>query len=64
MRQHTNLAKTTVFKYFQLLQELEYIQAVEGSANTGFKYVISYCDNLEKLKARIKQDLAQQLENL
>ncbi|PHK25849.1 hypothetical protein VF13_42380, partial [Nostoc linckia z16] len=64
VRQHTNLAKTTVFKYFQLLQELEYIQAVEGSANTGFKYVISYCDNLEKLKARIKQDLAQQLENL
>lgn len=64
IRQHTNLAKTTVFKYFQLLQELEYIQAVEGTANTGFKYVVSYWDNLEKLKARVKQDLTLQLENL
>ncbi|MGQ2983157.1 hypothetical protein [Flavobacterium sp.] len=64
VRQYTNLAKTTVFKYFQLLQELEYIQAVEGSANTGFKYVISYWDNIEKLKARVKKDLTQQLESL
>lgn len=64
IRQHTNLAKTTVFKYFQLLQELEYIKAVEGSANTGFKYVVSYWDNMEKLRARVKQDLSQQLEKL
>ncbi|TRW21463.1 hypothetical protein FMM05_20135 [Flavobacterium zepuense] len=64
IRQETKLAKTTVFKYMQLLQELEYIQAVEGSVNKGFKYVISYWDNMEKLKARIKQDLNKQLETL
>lgn len=64
IRQETKLAKTTVFKHFQLLQELEYIQAVEGSANKGFKYVVSYWDNLEKLRAKVKKELNQQLESL
>jgi hypothetical protein len=48
----------------QTLQELEYIQAVEGSPNKGFKYVISYWDNLEKIKAKIKEDLNKQLDKL
>lgn len=64
IRQETNLAKTTVFKYMQLLQELEYIQAVQGSVNKGFKYVISYWDNMEKLKAKVKEDLNKQMETL
>ena len=46
----------------QLLQELEYIQAVEGSVNKGFKYVVCYWDNMEKLKAKIKTELHNQLE--
>lgn len=64
IRQETKLAKTTVFKYMQLLQELEYIQAVEGSANKGFKYVVSYWDSMEKLKVKIKEDLNKQTEML
>ena len=64
IRQELNISKTSAFKYVQLLQELEYIQAVEGSTNKGFKYVVSYWDNMEKLKAKIKADLHNQLEAL
>lgn len=61
VRQGLNMSSTSAFKYFQTLQELEYIQAVEGSVNKGFKYTISYWDNMEKLKAKIKDDLNKQL---
>lgn len=61
VRQDLNMSKTSSFKYFQTLQELEYIQVVEGSVNKGFKYTISYWDNMEKLKAKIKEDLNKQL---
>jgi energy-coupling factor transporter ATP-binding protein EcfA2 len=64
VRQHTNMGRATVHGYFKMLQDLEYIQCVEGSANTGYKYVITFWDNMEKLKARIKQELNQQLEIL
>ncbi|MDX6187766.1 hypothetical protein SGQ83_00250 [Flavobacterium sp. Fl-318] len=64
IRQELNISKTSAFKYMQTLQELEYIQAVEGSPNKGFKYVISYWDNLEKLKAKIKEDMSRQLDQL
>jgi len=64
IRQDLNISKTSAFKYMQTLQELEYIQAVEGSPNKGFKYVISYWDNLEKIKAKIKEDLSNQLDKL
>jgi len=61
VRQGLNMSSTSAFKYFQTLQELEYIQVVEGSVNKGFKYVIGYWDNMEKLKAKIKEDLNKQL---
>jgi hypothetical protein len=64
VRQELNISKTSAFKYIQILQELEYIQAVEGSVNKGFKYVVCYWDNMEKLKTKIKTDLHQQLEVL
>ena len=64
IRQELNISKTSAFKYIQILQELEYIQAVEGSVNKGFKYAVSYWDNMEKLKAKIKEDMGKQLEQL
>ncbi len=64
VRQELNISKTSAFKYIQLLKELEYIQAVEGSENKGYKYVISYWDNMEKLKSKVKADLENQLKNL
>lgn len=62
IRQKLNISKTSSFRYMLLLQELEYIQAIEGSVNRGFKYVISYWDNMEKLKSKIKKELGVQLE--
>jgi hypothetical protein len=64
IRQELNITKTLAFKYVKTLQELEYIQAVEGSPNKGFKYLIGYWDNMEKLKAKIKEDLHKQLDHL
>lgn len=62
IRQKLNISKTSSFRYMLLLQELEYIQAIEGSVNRGFKYVICYWDNMEKLKNKIKKELSAQLE--
>ncbi len=64
IRQELNASKTTAFKQLQLLQELEYIQVVEGSATRGFRYVIAHWDNMEKMKAQIKTDLNNQLNAL
>ncbi|MET3539069.1 hypothetical protein [Chryseobacterium limigenitum] len=64
IRQEMNISKSTNFKYFTMLQELEYIQAVEGSVNRGFKYLITHWDDIEKLRTKIKSELTQQLEEL
>lgn len=64
IRQEMKLSNTPVNNYIRLLLEMEYIQISEGSVNRGFKYVIAHWDNLEKLKAKVKQDLNQQLEQL
>lgn len=62
IRQGLNISKTSAFRYMQLLQELEYIQPVEGSFNRGFKFMVSYWDDMEKLKSRIRKELHRQLE--
>ncbi len=64
IRQEVNISKSTNFKYFNSLLELEYIQAVEGSPNRGFKYLIVHWDNIEKTRAKIRSDLNRQLEAL
>ncbi|SIS30030.1 hypothetical protein SAMN05421768_101834 [Chryseobacterium joostei] len=64
IRQEMNISKSTNFKYFTMLQELEYIQAVEGSVNRGFKYLITHWDDIEKLRTKIKNELTQQLAEL
>ncbi|WP_294963361.1 hypothetical protein [uncultured Flavobacterium sp.] len=62
IRQGLNISKTSAFRYMNLLQELEYIQPVEGSFNRGFKFMISYWDDMEKLKSRIRKELHKQLD--
>ncbi len=64
IRQYTKLSNTPVNNYIKQLLEMEYIQISSGSVNRGFHYVISYWDNLQKLKARIKEDLNNQLKQL
>ncbi|MTD67758.1 hypothetical protein [Flavobacterium sp. LC2016-13] len=62
IRQGLNISKTATFRYMHLLQELEYIQAVEGSYNRGLKFTISYWDDITRLKAKIRKELHRQLE--
>ena len=64
IRQEMNIGTTTAFKYFKILKELEYIQVVEGSENKGFKYVISHWDDLVKIRAKVRQNLNRQLDEL
>lgn len=64
IRQEVNISKSTNFKYFNSLLELEYIQAVEGSPNRGFKYMVVHWDNIEKTRAKIRGDLNKQLAGL
>jgi len=64
IRQYMKLSNTPVNNYIRLLLEMEYIQISEGSVNRGFKYVITHWDNLEKLKAKIKENLDNQLKQL
>jgi hypothetical protein len=64
IRQEVNISKSTNFKYFNSLLELEYIQAVEGSPNRGFKYMIVHWDDIEKTRAKIRENLDGQLKAL
>jgi predicted transcriptional regulator len=64
IRQEINISKSTNFKYFNSLLELEYIQAVEGSPNRGFKYLIAHWDDIEKLRTKVRSDLNRQLQGL
>ena len=64
IRDALNVSKTTSFKKIEILQKLEHIRIAEGSANRGFKFMVAHWDNLEKMKAKIKEDLNKQLEIL
>lgn len=64
IRQEMNIGTTTAFKYFKILRELEYIQIVEGSENKGLKYVVSHWDDMLKIKAKVRDDLNRQLDEL
>lgn len=64
IRQHLRISKTQMQRFIGDLENLEYIQQSGGYANRGFKFKISYWDDIEKLRNRIKEDLKKQLENL
>jgi DNA primase len=64
IRQALNISKTQQHTWFKDLEELEYITQTNGYANRGFKYKISYWDNIDKLRAEIKEYLHNQLEKL
>lgn len=64
IRQVLNVSKTQMHRYINDLLALEYIQASGGHGNRGFKYKISYWDNVQKLRAKIKRRLQGQLDQL
>jgi energy-coupling factor transporter ATP-binding protein EcfA2 len=63
VRKATGVSKTQQHYYIQKLVELEYLQQ-RGFANRGYRYQISHWDNMSKMRATIKDDLSQQLEQI
>lgn len=63
IRTATGVSKTQQHYYLNRLLELEYIKQF-GFANRGFKYQISHWDNMAALRARIKDSLENQLQQL
>ncbi len=62
-RAATGVSKTQQHYYIQKLVALEYLQQ-SGFANRGYTYKIAYWDNMAAVRARIKDDLNNQLEKL
>jgi len=63
VREATGVSKTQQHYYIQKLVELEYLRQ-SGFANRGYKYKIAYWDNISGTRARIKDQLQNQLNIL
>jgi len=55
-------SKTQVFRYANDLTNLEYIKQCGGYSNKGFSYKITYWDNYESMRDKIKQNLDNQVK--
>jgi DNA primase len=64
IRHALHVSKTQLHRYINELIELEYIQQNGGYANKGFKYKISYWDNIQKLRNEIQTYLQNQIRGL
>src|SRR5690554_5041634 len=64
IRQALRISKTQMHRFMRDLLEMEYLHQTGGYANRGFKYKVSYWDDIEKLRSRIKEHLTDQLKNL
>lgn len=64
IRQALNVSKTQLHRYIHDLIELEYIRQTGGYANRGYQYTISYWDNVQALRAKVKRQLQGQLDQL
>ncbi|MBD3907086.1 CHC2 zinc finger domain-containing protein [Chryseobacterium sp. Ch-15] len=59
----TGFKKTQLQFYLNDLVRLEYLKQI-GFANKGFKYKISYSDNIQKVRKDLKEAFTKQLEEL
>lgn len=64
VRQSLHVSKTQLQRYINDLTELEYIRQTGGYANRGYQYKITYWDNIEVLRSRVKRHLQGQLDQL
>lgn len=62
IRQHFNISKTQMFRYFTELTELEYIHKTHIGARNIQSFQISYWDNIEKLRGEIRTYLQEQIQ--
>lgn len=64
IRQVLNISKSSCFRYMEDLLQLEYISRTGGYSNRGYRYRIEYWDNMQKVKAEIKENLTEQISAL
>ena len=64
IRQALNMSKSQLQRYINDLLDLEYLQQSGGYQNRGYKYKITYWDNIEALRLRIRSYLNDQIKNL
>jgi DNA primase len=64
IRHALHISKTGLQRYLYELIALEYLQQTGGFANRGFKYKITYWDNLQKLRGEIQSYLFNQIDSL
>jgi DNA primase len=64
IRQALKLSKTQLFRYANDLTHLEYIRPSGGHANRGYTYQVTYWDNYQSLRERIRRSLDEQVKAL
>ncbi|EAY24071.1 P-loop NTPase family protein [Microscilla marina] len=64
VRHKFRIENTRLHRYMHKLHDLEYIKQVGGHVNKGWTYKITYWDDIQALRSRIRQFLADQLKNL
>lgn len=64
IRQTMRISKTQLHRYINELLELEYLQQSGGHANRGYKYKITYWDDIQALRDKIQSRLQEQIEQL
>lgn len=64
IRQALHVSKSGLHRYIRELLSLEYLALVGGYANRGYRYKISYWDNIAKLRDKVKRHLQGQLDQL
>jgi DNA primase len=63
IRQEFRISKTQGQRYFNELEELEYIHKSNLGKRNSYHYQISYWDNIEKLRKEIREYLQLQIDN-
>jgi energy-coupling factor transporter ATP-binding protein EcfA2 len=64
IRQELNISKAQCSRFFGRLQAMEYITSRYSNNQRKISYKIDYWDNYAKLRARIKDDLTNQINEL
>lgn len=64
IRQELNISKAQCSRFFGRLQSMEYITSRYSNNQRKISYKIDYWDNYAKLRARIKDDLTNQINEL
>lgn len=64
VRHELRVSKTQLHRYMFDLLQLEYVQPNGGFANKGFRYKITYWDDIQLIRSRIKKYLQDQIDSL